>query len=485
MLELLKAEADQTYTENGAWTYASSGSACLDLFASAGALRSAGKEEIARLVRRAFAEDRTLTLRIVFYARDVREGLGERRFFRIALQTLAWEAPEAVERNLAQAAALGRYDDLLCLWDTPGEQAMLDAVVRQLRLDQAAHEAGEAVSLLAKWLPSVNASSPVTVQQGKRLARVLGLTHKQYRQLLAALRADIDILEDHLRKRDYTFDYAKQPGQAMLKYRQAFLRNDGERYHDYLERVRAGEATLKTGTLYPYEVIRPCLQNRPSKAERLALETTWQALPDYAGVDNALVVMDGSGSMYGWNKAQPALVALSLAIYFAQRNKGAFHNHFITFSMRPKLVEIKGADIYEQVGYCAGYNEAANTDLQAVFDLLLRTACDHQLPQGELPQTLYVISDMEFDSCAANASVTNFEQAQARFAQAGYRLPKVVFWNVAAHQAQQPVRQNEQGAVLVSGCSPKVFELALNGETTPYHYMMSVLGAERYASISA
>lgn len=484
MLDLLKAEANQTYTENGALTYATSGSACLDLFASAGALRGAGTEDIAWLVRRAFAEDRTLTLRIVFYARDVREGLGERRFFRTAIQTLAWEAPEAVKRNLSYIPEMGRYDDLLCLWDTPCEQAMLEVIADQLRVDRAAHQNGQPVSLLAKWLPSVNASSPVTVQQGKRLARALGLTQRAYRKLLAALRADIDILEDHLRREDYTFAYAKQPGQAMLKYRQAFIRHDGERYSDYLEQVQQGKATLKTGTLYPYEVIRPCL-GEISAAERQALETTWQALPDYTNGENALVVADGSGSMYCWNNAQPALIALSLAIYFAQRNNGPFHDHFITFSMRAKLMEIKGADIYEQVRCCAGYNEAANTDLQAVFELILRTACRHQLPQEELPQTLYIISDMEFDSCAANAGMTNFELARERYAQAGYRLPKVVFWNVAAHQAQQPVRQNEQGAILVSGCSPKVFEMALSGETTPYHYMMSVLGAERYAAISA
>ena len=152
MLELLKAEADQTYTENGGLTYASSGSACLDLFASAGALRSAGKERIAELVRRAFAEDRTLTMKILFFGRDVREGLGERRFFRIALQTLAWEAPEAVKRNLSYVPELGRYDDLFCLWDTPCEQAMLEVIIDQLRVDQAAHQSGQAVSLLAKWM---------------------------------------------------------------------------------------------------------------------------------------------------------------------------------------------------------------------------------------------------------------------------------------------------------------------------------------------
>ena len=483
MLELLKAEANKGYTENGAATYLSSGSDCLDLFAVLGALRGADEAKVASLIRRALAEDSRLTIRMIFYARDVRGGLGERRFFRIALRFLAQEAPELVEKNLPYVAEFGRYDDLFSLWDTPGEGAMLDWVKAQLQADWAARQAQKPVSLLAKWLPSVNASCALTRYMGKRFAKALGLREQQYRRMLTILRQDSGILENYLRRKDYTFAYDKQPAKAMFKYRAAFWREDGERYGQYLKQVQSGQATLKTGTLYPYEIIRPCLNRTLTEQQRQSLQATWQALPDYTNADNALVVMDGSGSMYGWDNGQPALTALSLAIYFAERNQGRFHNHFITFSENPQLVEIKGRDITERVQYCSAFNEARNTNLQAVFALLLQTARRHKLPQKDLPQMLYMISDMEFDRCTVNSSLTNFQAARQAFAQAGYKLPQVVFWNVASHQRQQPVTQNAQGVLLLSGSSPQVFELLASGETSPYAYMLRVLNAPRYAVI--
>ena len=349
-------------------------------------------------------------------------------------------------------------------------------------------ESGEGnVSLLAKWLPSVNASSPDTLLSAKILVKGLGMTEAAYRKTLSALRARIAILENNLRERDYTFDYAKQPSKAMLKYRKAFLRNDSERYQDFLEQVCEGKATLHTGTLYPYDVIAPALVGKVmSQAERLALDTTWNALPDYTGGGNALVVADGSGSMYsGYVSPIPAAVALSLAIYFAQRNTGAFRNHFITFSHSPRLVEIKGKDLYEQVQYCAGFNECANTNLEAVFDLILRAAVENHMSQSDMPDTLYVISDMEFDQGAEHADVTVFEQARQAFAAEGYQLPQVVFWNVASRGLHQPVTMNEQGAALVSGCTPKLFQMVTGGELSPYAYMLDVLSDPRYRDLTA
>lgn len=305
--------------------------------------------------------------------------------------------------------------------------------------------------------------------------------------MLSKLRAKEAILENHLRERDYTFDYQKQPSRAMFKYRQAFLRNDGDRYRSFLETVQRGEASLHTGTLYPYDVIRPCLHNRSlSKQERIALDTTWNSLPDNTQGENALVVIDGSGSMY-WNGVSPcpAEVALSLGVYFAERNKGAFQNHFITFSEHPQLVEIQGRDLAEKIQFCQSYNEVANTNLEAVFDLILRTAVKNRLPQTELPDTIYIISDMEFDSCTRNAGITNFEKAQKSFQKYGYKLPRVVFWNVASRKLQQPVTRNSQGVALVSGCSPRLFEMVVSGEVSPYRYMLEILGQDRYAKITS
>ena len=189
--------------------------------------------------------------------------------------------------------------------------------------------------------------------------------------------------------------------------------------------------------------------------------------------------------MYCGYDPKPAAVALSLGIYFAERNTGAFANHFITFSQTPQLVEIKGADIAEKVRYCRGFNEVANTNIEAVFHLILQTAVKNSVPQNELPSKIIIISDMEFDWCTENASLTNFENAKRKFEDCGYKLPDVVFWNVDSRNRQQPVTKNEQGAVLVSGFTPRMFSMVAGGTMNPYAFMLEVIGSERYAKICA
>ena len=250
-----------------------------------------------------------------------------------------------------------------------------------------------------------------------------------------------------------------------------------------MAKVERGEANLHTGTLLPYELVeRAC---NCTEEERRSLDVTWRMLEDFTAGENALVVADGSGSMYWGGKPMPAAVAQSLAIYFAERNKGAFRDHFITFSMNPRLVEIKGRDLAEKVRYCETFNECANTNLEAVFDLILKAAVQNRVPQAEMPAKLYIISDMEFDTCVKNSSLTNFENARRSFARCGYRLPDLVFWNVASRNQQQPVAVNDRGVALVSGCSPRIFSMAMEGELNPYDFMLSVVDTERYAPIAA
>ena len=483
MLEFLKREANKTYTENGSVTYRSTGRDCLDLFATIGALRRESEQEITARFLRAYAEDPDLAMKILFYGRDVRGGLGERRVFRILLRWLAVSKPESVVRNLPYVAEYGRWDDVLVLLDTPCRAEALALLKQQFDADLAALSSDGDVSLLGKWLPSVNASNDETVRAAKQIANAFGLSDRDYRKTLTKLRAQIRILENNLRKRDYTFDYSKQPSKAMFKYRKAFLRNDAERYGAFMQRVSTGEVKLNTGALYPYEIIEKAYHC--DDAERLSLDATWRALADYTQDENALVVADGSGSMYWGGKPMPAAVAQSLAIYFAEHNRGAFRNHFITFSMNPRLVEIKGRDIVDKARYCETFNECANTNIQKVFELVLNAAVRNRVPQKDLPSTIYIISDMEFDSCAAGASLTNFEYAAKLFRQAGYRLPNVVFWNVSSRNQQQPVTMNEQGVALVSGCSPRIFSMVMEGSLDPFTFMLSVIDTERYAPIRA
>ena len=489
MLEYLKNEANIAYTENGAVTNATTMSDCLDLFATIGAIRAAKSEEIITRFVRAYAEDPDIAMRILFFGRDVRGGLGERRVFRVIIKWLAANRPGSLRKNIELIPEYGRFDDLAALLGTPCEKDALRVIRRQLAADMASE--GE-VSLLAKWLPSVNASNKETVYKAKRIARYLGMSDAAYRKTLTELRGRIRIIENNLRRRDYTFDYSKQPSKAMFKYRKAFLRNDGERYNAFLEAVRCGEKQLHADTLAPYELVRSALNadgwgfnSRLTEGERASLNAAWASLPDFCDGRNALAVVDTSGSMYCYDRALPAAVAMSLGLYFGERNTGAFRNHFIEFSSRPQLIEIKGKDFTERLEYLCSFNKVADTNVEAVFDLILDAAVRGGVPQQELPETLYFISDMEFNACVRNASLSNFENAKRRFAAHGYKLPQIVFWNVASRSSNQPVTKNEQGVALVSGCTPRLFSMVAGGEVTPYSAMMEVLRSERYAAISA
>jgi hypothetical protein len=389
-------------------------------------------------------------------------------------------------------AEFGRYDDLMCVFGTPCEETAMSLIKEQLNKDLANMAEGKEVTILGKWLPSINTSNSEAVSNAKKIARYLNMNGAEYRKTLSSLRAYIKILENNLREKDYTFDYEKQPSNAMYKYKKAFIRNDGERYHQYLDSVSKGEKKMNTINVAPYQLVAPYLNyygiTNLSEEEKLAINTTWDNLPDYGGDEDILAVIDGSGSMYGYygdNSVAPITVAMSLGIYFAEHNKGTFANHFITFSENPQLVELKGENLYEKVKYCETFNEVANTNIQKVFELILNAAVKNNLPQSELPSTLYFITDMEFDYCTEDASLTNFEYAKKIFEENGYELPRVVFWNVESRNMHQPVKQNEQGVALVSGCTPAIFSMVADGTLSPYKVMMDIIGSDRYKKIAA
>lgn len=487
MLEELKISSDLTRTENDAVAYRSTGSCCLDLFAVCGALRGRGEGAIIKKFARAYAESPDTAMRILFYARDVREGLGERRFFRVALRYLADHRPSSVINNLSFIPKFGRYDDLLVLLGTKCQDEAVGYIREALSLDLAAAERGGEVSLLAKWLPSINTSSEETRAQGKLLCRLLGMRESEYRKTLAKLRKRIGIVEDSMRRRRYDFDYSKLPSGAIFKYRRAMRCKDGKRYMSYIHNVRAGRETMHTATLYPYDIVRSALLSESENEEELiALDTAWTCLPRHTNTGNAIAVIDGSLSMYESpdNTIAPITVAISLGIYFAERSRGHFANHFITFSKRPALVDIKGMDIYERVQYCASYCALANTDLESVFLLILNTALENSLPQSELPETMYIISDMEFDS-SISYDETIFNYVKKLYEKSGYTLPQVVYWNVASRGDHYPVRMNELGAVLVSGASPTLFSQAMSNDLDPNLMMRRIIDSARYADIHA
>ena len=453
-------EMNYTTTENDAKTLRSSGNALVDFFALGGSTRgnpSLGLD----LFLKAFAQDQLSAIRILFYLRDIHGGQGERQLFRNALTYLAYQEPNVAQKIAEYVPEYGRFDDLFVLQT----EMLLPIVQKQLDVDKNSNTP----SLLGKWMPSANTSSRRTRTLAHGMIKALGLTERQYRKLLSALRAKIKLVEQQLSRKQFdAIEYDKLPSQASLKYRKAFDRNDHKRYSAYLAAVTKGEKKINTATLYPYQVYDA--MGTPG-AEQL-----WANLPDYTNGKNAIVVADVSGSMAG----RPMSIAVSLALYFAERNVGQFKDHFITFSGNPLLQKIMGATLRDRMNSIETSDWEGNTNLYRVFKLLVDTAVKTQAKPEEMPSVVYVISDMEFDQCEADQ--TNFETIDALYADTPYKRPHLVFWQVDTRQKQVPVSSAQEHVTMVSGASASAFKMAVEGRT-PEELMMKVISQERYAQI--
>ena len=498
VFEAIKEQLNGTYTENGDLAYKSSGSACLDFFSLCGGMRR-NLSDLEKLFAKAYGENPVLAIKILFYMRNIRGGLGERNGFRVLLKELAEFYPETARRIVYAIPEYGRWDDLLVLLDTPVKDEAVALIKNQLEKDRNAI-GSEGVSLLGKWLPSINTSSKESVASARVLMAALGMKAVEYRKLCSALRKEIKILEDNLRRKDYTFDYSNQPSQAMHRYRKAFLRNDGERYNAFLkkvveqaEKLARGEeipddekVKLNVKTLYPYQLVAPfinaCGVNRLTAEEELPLEAGWKSLDRSQFDSRTIVVRDGSGSMYGSGDFAAINIASSLALLFAEQLGGAYRNSFITFSSEPRLVQIpeKADTLKKKLNYVSKFNDCSNTDIGKVYDLILKVAKKGRVPKEEMIERILIISDMEFDACAEGAST--FEHYKSKFEKVGYELPEIVFWNVEARHAHLPVTMNEKGVKLVSGASANIFANVVSGDlkvVTPYDFMLQML--EPYA----
>lgn len=485
-LNAIESELNVGQTENRAKAYKGTLNRCLDLFGQVGACRQ-DTERARKLFAYALGEDAETAVRTLFWVRDVRGGQGERKVFRTLLRDLAQERPELVSRLLPLVPEYGRWDDLFePLEGTPVWPRALNLVQNQFNRDVLSLNVSEdsQVSLLGKWLPSINASSPTTKRLGRAVASALGLTERQYRKALKNLRERIRIVEQAMCSREWSsIDYSRLPSRAAFMYRKAFAKQDGERYSSYLSAVEKGEAKINASTLYPSDIVHQYLYKAAQNDKTIDLQ--WEALPNYLPEEgfNGLVVADVSGSM-GMYGGQPMAASIGLAMYIAERNtSSAWKNKFITFSQNPELQTIVGSTIGSRIRNLERAAWSMNTDLMAVFKTVLRAAENFNLPAEEMPQKLIIVSDMQFDQCCRSNKRTNFEQIQKLYRKAGYELPQLVFWNVRSSD-NVPVKADDSGTCLVSGYSPSILKTVLTGNiVSPVETMRDTLYSERYAPV--
>jgi hypothetical protein len=295
--------------------------------------------------------------------------------------------------------------------------------------------------------------------------------------------------------------YEAVPSRANLIYNSAFLRNDEERRRDYLSKLEKGETKINASVLYPHDIVHKYNEGRYGwsislKKKDAAIEALWKALPDTVnGCGNTIVVADGSGSMcscVGGTNVTALEVANALAIYFAEHSSGEFKDKYITFSHNPQLVDFSKANsLRDKLQIALAHNEVADTNIEKVFDLILNTAVKNKMHQEDIPANILIISDMEFNSCArcGNGRYGDFpnkrlfEVIAQKYAAHGYKLPRLVFWNVNSRTGTIPVKENDMGVALVSGFSVNIVKMVMSGQTDPYECLLETLNSERYTPI--
>ena len=492
-MNALTTATNVAYTENGAKAFATTTSAVLDLFAQGGALRNCDDASIDRMLFLAYNEDALLATRAMFYFRDIRGGQGERTTFRKHLKWMVSNHPEVVRKNIKLIPEYGRWDDLYTLFDTDLEDDAIELFRHQLTLDVCS----DRPSILAKWLKSENTSSTESRRLGRKTRVGLDMTPKNYRKTLSTLRTMINVVEQQVSANKWDeIDYQSIPSQANLKYARAFFRHDETRRREFLAALKKGEVKINAGVLYPYEIVRRAHTAVYESHERDLVNSLWDALPNYIGdtQENAIAVVDVSGSMSGL----PMDVAISIGLYLAERNTcEAYHNKFITFSDKPQLLNIVGGNLCDRIQYMQRSDWEMNTDLHAVFRLILNTAISNNLTQDQIPHKLYIISDMEFDKATTEGGQgyneeplqptvdeTLFQTIAREYTDAGFVMPNLVFWNVDARNAQFPMSMDERGFQMVSGCSPSIFTNTMKGTFVSAHdLMIDVLNGERYQAV--
>lgn len=469
-------QTKNSLTENGMVTNSSSLNHSVDLFFQIGAMRGADKTRLINVFTKSFVENPLTAMKLLFWARDVRGGAGERQIFKDIVTHLANTRTSVMAKNIHLVSEFGRWDDILVFIGTPLEDQALTLISEAL-----ANKNG----LCAKWMPRPNVSSREAKRQANVIRKHLGLTPKEYRKLLVE---NSNTVEQLMCAKEWDkIDYSKLPSKAMSDLMKAFSKNDLARFQEYLGKLEKGEVKINASALYPYDVIKSLNQGNTRGAN-----AQWDALPNFL-VENGerfLPVVDVSGSMSCSAGNSPSVtcmdVAISLGMYISERNEGAFKDAFITFSSTPTLEILKGKldERYNQLRRAAW---GMSTDIEKVFKLILSKAIESKVSQEEMPTMILILSDMEFNSgTRGNYNKTAQEMFEKMYSSAGYEMPKIVYWNLhSRNDENKPVQFDKAGTALVSGFSPSILTSLLGGkDMTPYSMMMNVIDSERYASIT-
>ena len=497
----------KTTTENGAVAYATTGSKLLDFFYKVSSFRKNPVDYL--LFDEAYYQDKAMTLRFLLFLRDVREGIGERDTFRKLMLHLTEIDAQIADKFLyiVNLSEYGRWDDYIYLFANTKDESLKRyiAAILQKTLDDDLYNYsnGKSYSLLAKWMPSINTSSKKTVAVGNELRKYFRMSPSQYRKTLSKLRKGLDVLEVKLSSNKWdNVDYSHVPSLANIKYKDSFLKHDFDRRTKYLNDVSCGKKKINANSMFLYDIIHAYEKDADSNGHYVppvdgTLENLWASQKKSKTFADTLVVRDGSYSMTERVSKNVSAMEIgdSIALYCAKNNTGVFKDKIMAFSNNPKMITVNCSTLRDNIEKLMKNTECSTTNVESVFDLILKTAKKCNARQADMPKSVLIISDMQFNAAMCDEDAfgfplynqniqeddTLFENIEKKYNACGYELPKLIFWNVSCYNdGTVPIQSSRNGIILLSGFSKELVDMVCCSDLDPYKALCKQLNKPRY-----
>jgi len=487
---------ETAFTENGAISNASSGSALINFFFKT--VRNTPIESLERMLADAWAESPLALLKLVFHLRDCRNGKAEKLQFYRALSWIAKINLTCVGTNLKHIPFFGTWKDLLELLSMLNGSNEFDKLApivwelfaKQLQDDYQKMMNGKTITLVGKWTPRENSKYDKKIKAFYHIKHKMGLTSKDMRKQVSALSKYSNVTEVQMCAQEWNgIKYSNVPSRCMYLHRKSFNKHDPNGFKKWLEDVAAGKKEINAKQLFPHELVKYYLDGNEPDA---VIEAQWKSLVSSVKASyqdkNCLSICDVSGSMTGI----PMCVAIALSILLAEITPEPFHGQIITFTLTPKFHVISGETLYDKVRNVKRMDWEVNTNFQKAIDMILTKCKTFNVQQKDMPSRLFVFSDMQFDNAINGQfgtpedtkAMTNHAIMLQKYRDTGYNPPEIVFWNLRGDTIDFPATVADANVALVSGFSPSLMELFIDGEDIcPMSIVNKILTCPRYQKI--
>lgn len=452
------------------------------------AIRGINSQKLEDNMKTASNENLIDAIVLAFNIRDCRGGKGERDNGRILFKWLMENHPIQFRKILHLIPEYGRWDDLLFLLRFPSSERenILDFISSQLKMDKSLMLDCKPISICAKWCPTEGDSDDRKYHLVNMICKYMNISPRQYRtEYTTPLRAYLNVVESLMCSGKWdNIDLSKVPSCAIKKLKKAFEKHIPEIFNEWKAGLSEGKTTVKAKQLFPYEIVKEIRQNYGKIDD--VLESQWKVLEEELRkkgiLQNSVVVVDMSGSMHSPNFL-PIDNAVSLGLIVSSVVTGEFHNHVISFADNPKFLKLEDGTITDRYRQIQSLEVGYSTDIQKVFDLILNRGKEAGLTDDDMPEKIFIVSDMQFNDCSITGQ-TNFEEIDRKYNESNFKRPQIVFWNVNGQITDFPVSVDDNGTCLISGFSPSILNSILNSsDFSSVGILRTELDSERYKRV--